>query len=119
MSDVSQQQHEQVLSALAALTLEMEGLKEKRREDRGKQIQQWALVVIGGLGVMFTVQETFKASIKEVSTLQTEFMNRRLNSVEQKIDALTEDLRQTHENTQAIKFLRERQDEWIKRMSNP
>ena len=117
MSDIEQQQ-QQILANLASISTEIEALKDRRSQDKSKKIQEWALVVIGGLGILFTMQETFKASIKEVSDLQSQFMNRRLDSVEKKIDELSEDIRQTQENTQAIQFLRDRQDEWIKRMEH-
>ena len=82
MSESLELQQQQILDNLRSLKSDIDGIKEKRRDDRSKQIQQWALVVIGGLGIMFTIVETFKASINEISELQNAFMNRRMDSVE-------------------------------------
>lgn len=119
MSEMSQQQIEQVLSSLNALSQDIEGIKERRTQDKSRQIQQWALVVIGGLGVMFTIQETFKASIREISDLQNKFLSRRLDEVDRKLDRLDQDRDQTLKNTQAILQLKERQQEWLRDMANP
>lgn len=119
MSEMSQQQIEQVLSSLNALSQDIEGIKERRTQDKSRQIQQWALVVIGGLGVMFTIQETFKASIREISDLQNKFLSRRLDEVDRKLDRLDQDRDQTLKNTQAILQLKERHQEWLRDMANP
>jgi len=119
MSEMSQQQIEQVLSSLNALSQDIEGIKERRTQDKSRQIQQWALVVIGGLGVMFTIQETFKASIREISDLQNKFLSRRLDEVDRKLDRLDQDRDQTLKNTQAILQLKERQKEWLRDMATP
>ena len=119
MSEMSQKQIEQVLSSLNALSQDIEGIKERRTQDKSRQIQQWALVVIGGLGVMFTIQETFKASIREISDLQNKFLSRRLDEVDRKLDRLDQDRDQTLKNTQAILQLKERHQEWLRDMANP
>lgn len=119
MSEMSQQQIEQVLSSLNALSQDIEGIKERRTQDKSRQIQQWALVVIGGLGVMFTIQETFKASIREISDLQNKFLSRRLDEVDRKLDRLDQDRDQTLKNTQAILQLKERHQEWLRDMATP
>ena len=119
MSEMSQQQIEQVLLSLNALSQDIEGIKERRTQDKSRQIQQWALVVIGGLGVMFTIQETFKASIREISDLQNKFLSRRLDEVDRKLDRLDQDRDQTLKNTQAILQLKERQKEWLRDMATP
>ena len=119
MSEMSQKQIEQVLSSLNSLSQDIEGIKERRTQDKSRQIQQWALVVIGGLGVMFTIQETFKASIREISDLQNKFLSRRLDEVDRKLDRLDQDRDQTLKNTQAILQLKERHQEWLRDMANP
>ena len=68
---------------------------------------------------MFTIQETFKASIREISDLQNKFLSRRLDEVDRKLDRLDQDRDQTLKNTQAILQLKERQKEWLRDMATP